>query len=217
MLELWIKIDKDGLVLDVHWALLSTNSSPHLGPLRALCAGLKRLSCTHSEGTEPSDSSLPQLRTGKAPGQHASPKPQNWTWWDSQDGRNWERSTEALQGLCVVQPEPKNECRSPKPHTGLDCKTSIPQYLPSISVVFSPLFCPLCSPRSPSKTPFGLRYRSDVASEALHSLKCKIPFFKQHKDFWRFLLNALIVKMCQFKPSFQDIHAKYSRRYLLFD
>lgn len=37
------------------------------------------------------------------------------------------------------------------------------------------------------------------------------------KNFRGFSLNALIVKTCHFEQSFQDTHAKYGRRYLVFD
>lgn len=47
----------------------------------------------------------------------------------------------------------------------------------SFLLCFSPLLSLLSNPKGPSKVQFGLTYNSDVATEALHSLKFKISFF----------------------------------------
>lgn len=43
----------------------------------------------------------------------------------------------------------------------------------SFLLCFSPLLSLLSNPKGPSKVQFGLTYNSDVATEALHSLKFK--------------------------------------------
>lgn len=47
----------------------------------------------------------------------------------------------------------------------------------SLLLCFSPLLSLLSNPKGPSKVQFSLTYNSDVATEALHSLKFEISFF----------------------------------------
>lgn len=105
MLELRVKIDKDGLVFHVRWApwlCWAQINTPSHGASPGLSAlAWKRLCCTHREGTELSDSSLLQLRQEKAPLQHASPKSRSWNQWDSRNGKNREQSREVLRDLVV--------------------------------------------------------------------------------------------------------------------
>lgn len=75
---------------------------PPMGPLQGSLLPAGGFAAPTRKVLNLSDSSFLQLSNGKAPQQQASPKSQNWNWWDSQNGKNWEQSREVLKDLLVV-------------------------------------------------------------------------------------------------------------------
>lgn len=161
-----------------------------MGPLKVLSAlAWKRLHCTHSESA---CWDLPIFPThyyysscNKKP--HCSIQSPNLKIRINETHKMWKRppngewSREVLKDtLMVMQGFNENQKFSadqPSLTHGGTARLPFHNTFVSFLLCFSPLLSLLSNPKGPSKVQFGLTYNSDVATEALHSLKFKISFF----------------------------------------